>query len=87
MVSIFPYLFDETQSIAKAYNAVCTPDFNLVDSKGKVVYRGRFDEARPGNNSLVSGEDMVNAFERLINGEPQDTNQFPSMGCSIKWKQ
>ena len=82
----FPYLYDETQDVAKAYFAECTPDFNLIDSTGHVVYRGRFDAARPGNNEPVTGEGLRDALDRLIAGNTQKRDQIPSMGCSIKWK-
>ena len=82
----FPYLFDESQSIAKAYDAACTPDFYFFDEKLDLVYRGQMDDSRPGNNKEVTGEDLIVAFENLLAGEPQDENQRPSMGCNIKWK-
>ena len=82
----FPYLFDESQSIAKAYDAACTPDFYFFDEKLDLVYRGQMDDSRPGNNKEVTGEDLIVAFENLLAGELQDENQRPSMGCNIKWK-
>lgn len=82
----FPYLYDESQEVAKSYFAECTPDFNLIDSNGKVIYRGRFDAATPGNSNPVNGEDLKDSLDRLINKKPQKTDQIPSMGCSIKWK-
>lgn len=82
----FPYLYDESQQVAKSYFAECTPDFNLIDSQGKVIYRGRFDAATPGNNNPVNGEDLIDAIDRLIKSKPQKVDQIPSMGCSIKWK-
>lgn len=82
----FPYLFDESQEVAKAYDAACTPDFNLMDAEGKVVYRGRFDAARPGNDIPADGADMRDAFERLLNGQDQNSDQLASIGCNIKWK-
>lgn len=82
----FPYLYDETQNVAKDYQAACTPDFNLVDEKGIVVYRGRLDSARPGNNIEVDGRDMRNAIDLLLNNEEQIDEQLPSLGCNIKWK-
>ena len=82
----FPYLFDESQSIAKAYDAACTPDFYFFDEKLDLVYRGQIDDSRPGNNKEVTGEDLIVAFENLLAGELQDENQRPSMGCNIKWK-
>lgn len=82
----FPYLYDESQKVAKAYFAACTPDFNLVDVKGNVVFRGRFDSASPGSSNPVTGEGLRDALDRLITGKPQLEDQIPSMGCSIKWK-
>jgi len=82
----FPYLYDESQEVAKSYFAECTPDFNLIDSNGKVVYRGRFDAATPGNSNPVNGADLKDALDRLIEKRPQEADQIPSMGCSIKWK-
>jgi len=82
----FPYLYDESQRVAKSYFAECTPDFNLIDSQGKVIYRGRFDAATPGNTNPVNGEDLIDAIDRLIESKPQKVDQIPSMGCSIKWK-
>ena len=82
----FPYLFEESQQVAKSYFAECTPDFNLIDSRGKVIYRGRFDAATPGNSNPVTGEDLKDALNRLIEKRPQEADQIPSMGCSIKWK-
>ncbi|MEM9894764.1 MAG: thioredoxin family protein [Bacteroidota bacterium] len=82
----FPYLYDETQQVAKAYKAVCTPDFFLFDEALKLIYRGRFDSSTPGNNHPVSGDDLIMALERHLEDEPQIKNQLPSIGCSIKWK-
>lgn len=82
----FPYLYDETQEVAKAYDAVCTPDFSLFDAGLKCVYRGRLDGARPGNDIPVTGADMRRALDAVLNGEIIDWQQEPSMGCSIKWK-
>ncbi|MCF8231724.1 MAG: thioredoxin family protein [Bacteroidales bacterium] len=83
----FPYLYDETQEVAKAYQAACTPDFYLFDGDMKLVYRGRLDESSPGNNKPLDGKDMRNALDKLLQGEtiPED-EQVPSMGCNIKWK-
>lgn len=82
----FPYLFDENQEVAKAYDAACTPDFYLFDKKLKLVYRGQFDDSRPGNNLIVNGKDLKNAMECLIKNIPNDLSQKPSIGCNIKWK-
>ncbi len=82
----FPYLFDETQEVAKAYDAACTPDFFLYDADLKLVYRGQFDSSRPGNNVPVTGEDLRRAVDCLLKGKPIDFEQKPSIGCSIKWK-
>ena len=81
----FPYLYDETQKVAKAYKAECTPDFFVFDSKLKCAYRGRFDETRP-NMGTPTGEDLSNALDALIAGKAVDPDQKPSMGCNIKWK-
>jgi peroxiredoxin len=82
----FPYLFDESQAVAKAYDAACTPDFYLIDKHGIVVYRGRFDAARPGNGVEVSGKDMRTAIDHMLAGHQPMENQNPSIGCNIKWK-
>lgn len=82
----FPYLFDETQEVAKAYDAVCTPEFYLFDEDLKCIYRGRFDASTPGNPEPVTGDDLINALEAHLEDEPQATDQKPSVGCSIKWK-
>ena len=82
----FPYLYDETQEVAKAYDAACTPDFYLFDDQLKCVYRGRFDASTPGNNEPVNGEDLSAAINALLDGEPPLEEQLPSMGCNIKWK-
>jgi len=81
----FPYLFDETQDIAKALKAECTPEFYLYDNCDKLVYRGRMDDSTPGNNIEVSGSDLRNAFLSLLNGNTICSDQHPSMGCNIKW--
>lgn len=81
----FPYCFDETQLVAKAYKAACTPDFYLFDEEHRLVYRGQFDGARPGNGIEVTGKDLKNAINALASNEPIEP-QIPSMGCSIKWK-
>jgi peroxiredoxin len=82
----FPYLFDETQQVAKAYKAVCTPDFFLFDKERKLAYRGQMDDSRPENNHPVTGNDLRAAMDALLEGRPVTENQKPSMGCNIKWK-
>ena len=82
----FPYLFDETQSVAKAYKAACTPDFFLFDAERRLVYRGQFDGSRPGNDVPVTGADLGAAVEALLEGESISSDQRPSIGCNIKWK-
>lgn len=82
----FPYLFDESQEVAKAYDASCTPDFYLFDSDLKSVYHGQLDNSRPGNRIPVTGFDMRNAMDLLLNKERNTNLQKPSIGCSIKWK-
>lgn len=82
----FPYLFDESQGIAKAYTAACTPDIFLFDGDQQLVYRGQFDGSRPGNDVPVTGGDLSAAVERLLTGEPIPEDQVPSIGCNIKWK-
>jgi len=81
----FPYLYDGTQEIAKAYRAACTPDFYLFDEHYKLVYRGQFDESRPGNDEPVNGKDLREAVDLFFDGR-QKENQKPSVGCNIKWK-
>ncbi len=83
----FPYLFDESQEVAKAYDAACTPDFNVMDGKGKVVYRGQFDDSRPENGIPVTGKDLRHALDLLLRGEKVPEEQQPSIGCNIKWKE
>ena len=82
----FPYLFDETQDIAKALKAECTPEFYLYDNNDKLVYRGRMDNSSPGNDIEISGNDLREACSRLLNGSTISLDQHPSMGCNIKWK-
>jgi DNA-binding ferritin-like protein (Dps family) len=82
----FPYLYDETQEIAKAYNATCTPDFFLFDSELKLVYRGQLDDSRPSLEKTVTGKDIRNALDAILAGNEIDPKQIPSMGCNIKWK-
>lgn len=83
----FPYLFDESQDVARQYDAACTPDFYVFDANLKLVYHGQFDDSRPKNDIPVTGSDLKNALDNLINGKQIDTNQKQSIGCSIKWKQ
>lgn len=82
----FPYLFDETQQVARAYDAACTPDFYIFDGDMSCVYRGQMDDSRPGNGKPVTGQHIRAALENLLNGEPVETEQLPSIGCNIKWK-
>jgi peroxiredoxin len=82
----FPYLFDETQETAKAYEAACTPDFFLFDRDRELVYRGQFDASRPGNDVPVTGEDLRAAADAVLEGRPAPQSQTPSLGCNIKWK-
>jgi peroxiredoxin len=83
---VFPYLFDESQSVAASYAAMCTPDFFLFDDDRSLVYRGRLDGSRPGTDVPVTGEDLRAAIEATLASEPAPDEQHPSMGCSIKWK-
>ena len=82
----FPYLFDETQEVAKKYKAECTPEFYLFDSNKKLIYRGRMDETSPGSDKKPSGKDLRTAIDNLENNRPIPNDQHPSMGCNIKWK-
>ena len=82
----FPYLYDENQSTAKAYQAACTPDFYIFDKDLLCVYRGQLDNSRPGNQIPVSGKSLRDALDNLLVGAPIDPDQKPSMGCNIKWK-
>ena len=82
----FPYLFDQTQSIAKNYRAACTPDFFVYDKEHKLVYRGQMDDARPTNSSIVSGNDLRNALNAVLRGTRVPQEQIPSIGCNIKWR-
>jgi peroxiredoxin len=82
----FPFCFDETQEVAKAYKASCTPDFYVFDAQRRLVYRGQLDDSRPGNNKSVTGRDLRVAIDNVLAGKPVDSTQKPSMGCSIKWK-
>ncbi len=82
----FPYLFDESQEVAKAFGAACTPDFFLYDSGRRLVYRGQFDASRPGSDVPVTGEDLRAAVDAVLAGTAPSTEQRPSLGCNIKWK-
>ena len=82
----FPYLFDSTQDVAKQYKAECTPEFYVFDSYQKLVYRGRLDESSPNSGSEPTGKDLRNAIENVLNNKEVNPDQFPSMGCNIKWK-
>lgn len=82
----FPYLYDESQQVAQAYQAACTPDFFLFDQQHRLYYRGQFDGARPGNPVPVSGADLIAAMSTLLNGQVAPSNQLPSLGCNIKWR-
>lgn len=82
----FPYLYDESQAVAKAYRAACTPDFFLFDGARKLVYRGQLDDSRPGNGKPVTGQDLRAALEAVLSGRPAAEQQRPSAGCNIKWK-
>ena len=82
----FPYLYDEDQSVARAYQAECTPDFFVFDENNQLAYRGRLDEATPGNDKEVNGKDLRAALDALMEGNSISKDQFPSMGCNIKWK-
>lgn len=82
----FPYLYDETQKVAKAYQAACTPDFYIFDAEMKCVYRGQLDDSRPGNDLPVTGKDMRQALDAVLAGQPVADAQKPSLGCNIKWK-
>jgi hypothetical protein len=82
----FPYLFDESQEVAKAYAAACTPDFYLFDANRRLVYRGQLDDSRPNNGLPVTGADLRGAIETVLEGRPVSDEQKPSIGCNIKWK-
>jgi peroxiredoxin len=82
----FPYLYDKTQEVAKAYDAACTPDFYLFDNDLGLVYRGQLDDSRPGNGIPVTGTDLRNAMDSLLEGKPISELQKPSIGCNIKWR-
>lgn len=82
----FPYVFDESQEVAKAYRAACTPDFFLFDADKKLVYRGQLDASRPSNDVPVTGRDLRDALDALLNGREVSADQTPSIGCNIKWR-
>lgn len=82
----FPYLYDESQQVAKAYDAACTPDFSVFDGQMKCVYRGQFDDSRPKNDKPVTGADLRRTLDLILAGQAVPTAQMPSIGCNIKWK-
>ncbi|HOY42483.1 MAG TPA: thioredoxin family protein [Chitinophagales bacterium] len=82
----FPYLYDETQEVAKAYHAACTPDFSIFDKDLLCVYRGQLDDSRPKNDSISDGKDIRAALDNILAGNPVSEKQIPSLGCNIKWK-
>ncbi len=82
----FPYVFDESQDVARAYGAACTPDFFLYDGERRLAYRGQFDGSRPGNGMPVTGDDLRAAVEAVLAGDRPNDEQVPSIGCNIKWK-
>lgn len=82
----FPYLYDETQEVARAYDAACTPDFYIIDGDQKLAYRGRLDKSRPGNQADLNGEDLRAALDAILAGKPVPEPQLASAGCGIKWK-
>ena len=82
----FPYLYDATQCVAKAYRAACTPDFYVFDRERKLVYRGQMDSSRPGGGEPVTGKDLRAALDAVLAGQPVSLSQKPSLGCNIKWK-
>jgi len=82
----FPYLYDESQAVAKAYQAACTPDFYIFNSALRCVYRGQLDDSRPGNEIPVTGDDLRATLNALLAGQPINNHQKPSLGCNIKWK-
>lgn len=83
----FPYLYDETQEVARAYSAACTPDFYIFDRELKLVYRGQLDDSRPNSDIPLTGANMRTALDNILAGEPVDPDQKPSLGCNIKWKE
>jgi peroxiredoxin len=82
----FPYLYDESQDVARAYDAACTPDLYVFDKNNELYYRGRIDGSRPGNDVPLSGEDLRNTLRELLSENPPPAKQYPSAGCNIKWK-
>ncbi len=82
----FPYLYDETQDVARAYSAACTPDLSIFDGDLKCVYRGQLDDSRPSNGKPVTGKDIREALDNILAGKPVSADQKPSIGCNIKWK-
>ena len=82
----FPYLYDESQEVARAYDAACTPDFYVFDGEDRLVYRGRIDDSRPGNSNPLTGTDLRAAIDAVLNGVEVNPVQYPSGGCNIKWK-
>jgi thiol-disulfide isomerase/thioredoxin len=82
----FPYCYDESQDVAKAFTAACTPDFFLFNEERQLVYRGQLDDSRPGNGKPVTGRDLRTALDAVLNGKPVPVVQTPSAGCNIKWK-
>jgi peroxiredoxin len=83
---VFPYLYDETQEVAKAFRAACTPEFYLFDGRRRLVYRGQFDDSRPGNRTPVTGRDLRAAVDAVLAGRALAEEQKPSVGCNVKWK-
>jgi peroxiredoxin len=83
---VFPYLYDESQAVARAFDAACTPDLYIFDARGTLAYRGQFDGARPGNEVPVTGRDARAAVDALLAGKAPSEDQIPSIGCNIKWK-
>lgn len=83
---VFPYLYDESQAVAKAYRAACTPDFYIFDANRRLVYRGQFDASRPSNGHPVTGADLRAAVDAVLNNKPVPEKQMPSIGCNIKWR-
>jgi thiol-disulfide isomerase/thioredoxin len=82
----FPYLYDESQAVARAFDAACTPEFYVFDAQGKLAYHGQFDDSRPGNDVPVTGQDLRAAVDAVLAGKPPSAQQKPSIGCNIKWR-